>query len=270
MKTASLSQAGRGRDGSVAVVTGASSGIGRELALQLAAGGARVCMVARRANKLDELVERIGNDRAVAVCGDVGDRELCRHAIETAVERFGKLDLLINNAGASMNALFEESDPRVFEDMMRVNYFGSVYMSQYALPHLRASGGSLIFISSVVGKRGFATRSGYAAAKFAIQGLFESLRVEYRGSTVHVGLVCPGYTETEIRSTALGADGRPRAEEGMTAGSVMPAADAAAAILEACAKRRRETVLTTGGKFMVALNRFCPALAERIASRVVG
>ena len=143
-------------------------------------------------------------------------------------------------------------------------------MARHALPWLEASRGSLVFVSSVVGKRGFPTRSGYAASKFAVHALFESLRVEWAGRGIHVGLVAPGYTSTGIRESALGEDGKPRREQGRTSGGVMTAEEAAVAILDATSRRRREVVLTAGGKAMVWLNKWLPRVADRVAARVVG
>ena len=168
-----------------------------------------------------------------------------------------------------MNARFEDAEMAVFEHMMAVNYFGSVHLAKAALPWLIRSAGSLVFISSVVGRRGFPTRSGYAAAKFAVQGLFESLRVEWRGRGIHVGLVAPGYTDTDIRLNALGAGGQAHGDE-TTTGGVMTAADAATAILEATARRRREVVLTRGGRAIVWINKLAPRLADRLAANAVG
>jgi short-subunit dehydrogenase len=125
-------------------------------------------------------------------------------------------------------------------------------------------------VSSIVGKRGFPTRSGYSASKFAVHALFESLRVEWASKGVHVGIVAPGYTDTEIRERALGADGLPRGQQGMTVGKVMSAEDAASSIICAAAKRRREVILTPGGKVMVWVNKLSGGLSDRLAARVIG
>ncbi len=126
-----------------------------------------------------------------------------------------------------------------------------------------------MFVSSIVGKRGFGTRSGYAASKFAVHGLFESLRVEWADKGIHVGIVAPGYTDTDIRASALSADGSSHGETGKTVGKVMSASDAAGAIIAAAAKRRREVILTREGRLLVWLDKLLPGLADRIAARVV-
>jgi len=268
-RSASDAEACRGR---TALVSGASSGIGRALALQLGRAGARVGLVARRAERLEALAREIraAGGESLVLPGDVADAAFCRQAVERVAERFGGLELVVPAAGVSMHASFEASELEVFHRLMDVNYFGSLHFAKFALPHLERSRGSLVFVSSVVGKRGFATRSGYAAAKFALQGLFESLRVEWRPKGVHVGLVCPGYTDTEIRATALGPDGKPTPEAGGTLGTLMSAEAAAAAILRTADRRQRERVLTLGGKLVVWLNRLAPGLVDRVAGRLVG
>jgi len=271
-------------DGRVVIVTGASSGIGRALALKLGKSGYSLGLLARREQKLQEVKSEIIahlqseqpeadpselDARIQVISGDVTNAAYCERAINTVVDQFGQIDCLINNAGVSMNGRFDEVDLAVFEQMMAVNYFGSLYMTHFAWQHLKEHNGSVLFISSIVGKRGFPTRSGYAAAKFAVQGLFESLRAESIGTGIHVGMVSPGYTATEIRFRALGEDGKPRMAEGHTMGDVMQPDDVADAIIKAMDARRREVVLTIGGKAMMWLNRLWPSLADRIAARVM-
>ncbi len=255
--------------GKSVLVTGASAGIGRALGLALGRAGAHVGLVARREDRLRALVDEIGpSARATILVGDVSDEEFVGEAVRTFVAEAGGLDLLINNAGISMNGLVEETETSVFQRMMDVNYFGSLFFARHAMARLEQSRGSLIFISSIVGKRGFPTRSGYAASKFAVHALFESLRVEWADKGIHVGIVAPGYTDTEIRQVALGPDGQPRRAAGHTSGDVMTAEDAASAILRAAAHRKREVVLTRGGNFMVWLNKLAPHLADRVAAKV--
>ncbi len=251
------------------LVTGASAGIGRALAVQLGRSGAHVGLVARRRDRLEALAAELGG-RSTVLVGDVSDEDFVIAAVAEFAAEAGGIDLVINNAGISMNGLFEHTETAVFRRMMDVNYFGSLFFARHALPHLERSQGGLIFVSSVVGKRGFPTRSGYSASKFAVQALFESLRVEWADKGIHVGIVAPGYTDTEIREVALGPDGKPRQAAGVTSGDVMSAEDAAAAILDVAARRRREVVLTRAGKTMVWINKLAPRLADRIAARVVG
>lgn len=255
--------------GKVIIVSGASSGIGEALARRLVDCGARVIGLARRAERLDALEAELGAERFRGFVVDVADADACRSAIARVREEIGRIDGVICNAGVSMNAAFDQASFEVFHQMMAVNYFGAMYLARLCAEDLAASRGSLIFVSSIVGKRGFATRSGYAAAKFAVHGLFESLRAEWRDRGVHVGLVAPGYAQTEIRERALAADGAPRGENGFTTGDVMTADQAAAAIVDCMAKKRRECILTAGGKAMVWLNKLLPSVADRVAARVV-
>jgi dehydrogenase/reductase SDR family member 7B len=255
-------------EGKVVLLTGASSGIGRAMALQLGELGARVALIARRKEVLEEVAQQMGGN-ALVLAGDITDDAFCQRAVEQTAAHFGRVDWLFNNAGVSMNAAFCEAELSVFHRMMDVNYFGSLQMARHVHPWLLQSKGGVVFISSVVGKRGFPTRSGYSASKFAVHALFESLRVEWAPQGIHVGLVAPGYTDTEIRTSALGADGKPRKDSGYTTGGVMTADHAATAILRAAASRRREVILTAGGKAMVWLNKLFPSLADRVAASVV-
>jgi NAD(P)-dependent dehydrogenase (short-subunit alcohol dehydrogenase family) len=252
----------------VALVTGASSGIGAALSRQFVAHGGSVVLVARREARLLALAESLGSN-ALTQVGDVSDPATSQRAVEAAVRHFGTLDVVIANAGISMNGRFVDTKPEVFERLMAVNYFGAVHLLRAALPVLEVTSGSFTFVSSVAGKRGLPTRSGYAASKFALQGLFESVRCELAYSGVHLGMVCPGYTATDIRTVALGPDGQPRNEVGFLSGRVMQPEVAAEEILAAVAARRREIVLTGGGRLLVTLNKMAPGLADRLARWVM-
>jgi dehydrogenase/reductase SDR family member 7B len=253
----------------VVIITGASSGIGREMALSLGKAGGRVVAVARRIEKLNELKE-IAGETMLTIAADVAVEADCQKVIEQTVEKFGRIDVLVNNAGISMNAKFEETDISVFKNLMDVNYFGSLYLSKFSYPHLLETAGSVFFISSVVGKRGFPTRSGYSAAKFAVQGLFESLRAEWVPQGIHVGIISPGFTDTSIRSKAFNADGSLRGADGKTAGKIMSAGDAAGYILDAVSAKKREVILTGAGKFIVGVNKFFPKLTDTIVNKTLG
>lgn len=197
--------------GKVALITGASSGIGRATALRLAGLGARLALTARRADALEEVAAaaRQKGAEALVAPADVTDAEACRRAVAAAVERFGRLDVLICSAGVSMRTLFAETDLRAMEEVMHVNFFGTLYPTYHALPHVKAARGSLVAISSLVGKRGTPTYSIYGASKFAVQGLYESLRIELAPDGVHVGVVSPGHVGTPLRERVLGPDGKP-------------------------------------------------------------
>ncbi|MBM7113748.1 SDR family oxidoreductase [Archangium primigenium] len=256
------------------VITGASSGIGEELAVALAARGARLVLAARDATALERVRERCerAGGRALVVPTDVSDPEACRRLVERAVEAFGGIDVLVNNAGVVMRGRFEQvTDLSVFERLMRVNYLGSVYCTHHALPHLKARRGLLVAVSSLTGKSGVPGRSGYSATKHAMQGFFDSLRIELLGSGVDVFVVCPGFVATPIRSRAYGPDGsvghEDIAEE--QGKRIMDAATCAALILRGMDRRERELVMVPAPRLLMALRALLPGLADRIASRMM-
>lgn len=197
--------------GKVALITGGSSGIGRATALRLASFGVRVAVAARTAQALNEVVEQakaLGVE-ALAVPTDVTDIEQCRRAVETTVGRFGCLDVLLCSAGVSMRGMFAEAEPAALEHVMRVNFYGALYPTYFALPHVKQSRGSLVAVSSLTGKRGTPSYAMYGASKFALRGLYDSLRLELRDDGVHVGVVSPGFVDTPLRERVLDGSGRP-------------------------------------------------------------
>lgn len=196
--------------GKVALVTGGSSGIGRATALRLGSLGARVAVAARGAEALDAVVRELANRGAegLAVPTDVTDSEQVRRAVEQTVTRFGRLDILVCSAGLSMRTYFAGSDLAAMERVMRVNFFGTLYATHFALPHVKKSRGSLVAVSSLTGQRGIPSYAIYGASKFAIQGLYDALRLELRRDGVHVGVVSPGFVDTPLRDRVLGPDGQ--------------------------------------------------------------
>lgn len=256
----------------VVVLTGASQGIGREMALQLAGQGAWLVLAARDAAALEELAElcRQTGGRAVAVPTDVADEAQCARLIEQALAAYGRIDTLINNAGISMWALFEKvTDLSIFERLLRVNYLGSVYCTWHALPHLKKTRGRLVAVSSLTGKTGVPTRSGYAASKHAMVGFFDTLRIELGGSGVAVTVACPDFVTSEIRKRAFGADGRPLGDSPVREREVMSAATCARLILDGAAGRKRELILSARGKLGLWLKLLAPGLIDRIARKAI-
>lgn len=248
----------------VIIVTGASSGIGKALVEESLRLGARVVLAARRIEPMQEIINGESTERYLLVQTDVSSESDCKQLIEKTIERFGRIDVLINNAGISMRALFSEADLSVIQRLMEVNFWGAVYCSKYALPYLIASGGSLVGVSSIAGFKGLPARSGYSASKFALQGFLESVRVENLKSGLHVLIACPGFTASNIRKTALAMDGSiqgesPRAEEKM-----MTAETVAKCILFSVIRRKRTLVLTTQGKLTMWINKFFPGLTDRL------
>jgi short-subunit dehydrogenase len=258
----------------VVVLTGASAGIGRQLALQLAAQGARLVLAARDPAKLDETAAecRALGARVLAVPTDVGDEAQCRGLVERAVAEFGRIDTLVNNAGIGMWARFDEmTDLAPFERIMRVNYLGSVYPTFYALPHLKRTRGRIVAVNSLTGRTGVPTRSGYAASKHAAAGFFDTIRIELEDSGITVTQVFPGFVATEIRERAYGPDGRPLGEGNspVKEREVMTAEECARQIIDAAAKRKRELIMTLRGKIGARLKLIAPRLVDRIAKKAI-
>lgn len=256
------------------IVTGASAGIGRRLAEELAARGAFIALAARDDAALREVAatcERRGG-RAIAVPTDVADPDACKRLVERTVEAFGGVDVLVNNAGISLWARFDEiRDLSVFERLIRVNYLGAVYCTHYALPHVRERKGLLVAISSLTGKTGVPTRSAYAGSKHAMQGFFDSIRVELRHTGVDVLVVSPGFVATDIRARALGPDGQPlgaspRDEERGT----MSVEECVDRIVHAIERRKREVVMTPKAKVGMFIKLVAPRVVDAMAARAIG
>jgi NAD(P)-dependent dehydrogenase (short-subunit alcohol dehydrogenase family) len=195
----------------VALITGGSSGIGRATAVKLAEYGAKVCICARHQEGLDKVVVAAKGlpGEMMAVTADVTSQGDCRLAVEQTVARFGRLDILVSSAGLSMRTFFEGSDLAAMERVMRVNFFGTLYATHYALPHIKQSRGSMVGLSSLTGLRGVPSYAVYGASKFAIEGFYEALRLELKPEGVHVGVFAPGFVNTPLREKVLGRDGKP-------------------------------------------------------------
>lgn len=231
--------------GKVVLVTGGSSGIGRATALRLARHGCQVVVAARDAAALDDVVKHaagLGAD-ALAVPTDVTDADQCHAAVAAAVARFGGLDILICSAGVSMRAYFAGCDLAAMERVMRVNFFGTLYATHFALPHVTKARGSLVAISSLTGKRGIPSYSVYGASKFAIQGLYESLRLELHSAGVHVGIISPGFVDTPLRDRVLGPDGKVWDQQPAPPFRIWPVEKCVDRVIRLIVKRHKEALL---------------------------
>ncbi len=249
----------------VIIITGASSGIGKACAEVFAKAGSKVVISARQQDKLlKTVVELEKYSEVLSVTADVSKEEDCKRLIEEAVKRFGRIDVLINNAGISMRALFEEVDLNVIRQLMDTNFWGAVYCTKYALPHLLTSKGSVVGISSVAGKKGLPGRTGYSASKFAMEGFLESLRTENLKRDLHVLVASPGFTASGIRKTALSKDGSMQGESPLDESKIMQPEEVAQKIYKAVLNRKRDLVLTTTGKLTVFLNKFFPAFMDKL------
>jgi NAD(P)-dependent dehydrogenase (short-subunit alcohol dehydrogenase family) len=251
----------------VILITGGSSGIGRAAALRLAGHGGRIVVAARNKEALDEVVESARASRAemLAVTADVTQVEQCRQAVEATVAHFGRLDVLICSAGLSMRSYFEDSDLAVMQRVMQVNFWGTLYCTYYAVPHIKRTRGSLVAISSLTGRRGIPSYSVYGASKFAVQGLYESLRLELGRSGVHVGVVSPSFVDTPLRQHVLGPDGRPWADPPRVPLPMFPVGKCVDLIVRLIIKRRAQAVLPWRSSLFLKLEQvFGPWIGDRI------
>jgi short-subunit dehydrogenase len=254
--------------GKVIVITGASEGIGAELARQLAAERPRLVLAARRLDALHAVVkqcEALGAE-AIAVRCDVGVEADCKALAASAVARFGGIDVLVNNAGVSGHARLEDvTDFKWYEDMMRVNFMGSVWCTRYALPELRKAKGLIAGVASLAGKVGVPERTAYSPSKFAQAGFFEALRTELMGTGVDVTVVFPGVVATDIRLHGYGFDGKTAGKFGLEEAGAMSVEECARQIVVALRGRKRELVMTTKAKVGLWLKLLAPGIVDRMA-----
>lgn len=251
----------------IVAVTGGSDGIGRALVSMLLARGARVATCGRNHDKLYGLQSEFPSYPLHTVVADVSNENDCRHFIHSTIKIFGGIDILINNAGISMRALLQDTGTDVLHQVMGINFFGTAYCTKYALGSLIERKGIVVGISSIAGYRGLPGRSAYCASKFALQGWLEAIRIELRDNGVHVMWVSPGFVASNIRKVALNSEGRPEAESLMNEKGMMTAEKCAAAILKAVEKKKRTLIMSATGKQTVFLNRFFPALADKLVHR---
>ncbi len=253
--------------GKVVIVTGASSGIGLATAHAFSQQGANVVLAARNyvlLCKIAQQMEETYGIKTIAVGTDVSQEDLCKELIDQVVRTFGKIDVLVNNAGISMRALFIDADLNVLKQVMDCNFWGTVYCTKYALPYLLASKGSLVGVSSIAGYKGLPGRSGYSASKFAVNGFLESIRIENLKKGLHVLIACPGFTASNIRNVALAKDGTQQGESPLDEQKIMSAEEVANYIVKAVHQRKRTLVLTFQGKVTVLLSKFFPAILDKL------
>lgn len=258
--------------GKVIAVTGASEGIGAQLACRISAPGVRLALAARSLDKLERISLECRNRgaEAIAVRCDVSAEADCKRFIDAAADKFGGIDILVNNAGVSGHANFEEvSDFAWYEQMMKVNYFGSLWCTRYALPHLKARDGQLVAISSLAGKTGVPGRTAYSPSKAAQALFFEALRLELRDTGVDVTIVYPGVVATDIRLHGYGPDGKPARKSGLKEEGAMSVEECARQIADAIGSRQRELVMTLQARFGLWLKLAAPALVDRVVLNAV-
>ena len=259
----------------VVIITGASEGIGAEIARQLAAregAGMALVLAARNVDMLAAVAAECAalGAHSLTVQTDVSVQADCKRLVAAAVERFGRIDALINNAGRSAHALFEDvTDLGWYEDLMRVNLWGSVWCTHAALPHLKAARGSIVAVSSLAGLVGVPGRSAYGATKFAMTGFFESLRAELKGAGVSVTTAYPGVVATRIRHRGYNADGGQLGSSSLKEDDAMPVEQCARLIVDGMNGRKREVVMTAKGKIGRLLKLLAPGVVENMALAAV-
>ncbi|RKR83110.1 short-subunit dehydrogenase [Mucilaginibacter gracilis] len=255
----------------VVIITGASSGIGKALATEFAARGANLILAARQYVTLCEIAQSLQqqyNIKAVAVQCDVSVEEDCKLLIKQTMATFGRIDVLINNAGISMRALFNDADLAVLKKLMDVNFWGTVYCTKYALPQIISTKGSVVGVSSIAGYKGLPGRTGYSASKFAMNGFLDSLRIENLKTGVHVMTACPGFTASNIRNTALAKDGSQQGESSMDESKMMTSEEVAKLIANGVESRKRTLILTFQGKLTVFLSKILPSFLDKMVYNV--
>lgn len=226
----------------VVIITGASSGIGKSLAHELGKAGAKLALAGRNEEALQEVSSHYPD--LLVVPTDVTDEAQCKALVEKTVAHFGGIDVLVNNAGITMQTFFDDiQDLSLFHKIMDVNYFGTVYCTFYALPHIKIAKGLVVGISSVSGKVGVPTRTAYCGSKHAMEGFLRSLRIELMETGVDVTVVSPGYVQSEIRKRALGADAKPAGKSKIDESKIMTAEDCAREIHEAMQERKRDLIV---------------------------
>ncbi len=250
----------------VAIITGGSSGIGKALVMKYAAEGYAVVFTGRDAERMKSTEEALneGGHSFLPLALDAASKEDNQKMIDETIQKFGRIDVLICNAGIGMRALFEDLDLDVFKKLMDINFYGAIYAVKSALPHLLESKGSIIAISSINGWRSTPARSAYSASKFAMQGFFEAIRTEVMSRGVHVLVVCPGFTDSNIRKAALAADGQSQGESPRNEKKMMSSEAVAEKTYKAHQKRKRDLILTFQGKMAVLLNKIIPSRLDKM------
>ncbi len=250
----------------VVIITGGSSGIGKALAREFGSHGSKILITGRNAQDLDTAVaelQREGID-AFGFPSDVSREDDNNKMAAAAIQKYGRIDIIINNAGITMRALFEEVEMSVVRKVMDINFFGVLYATRACLPEIIRNKGSVIGISSIAGYRGLPARTGYSSSKFALNGFLEVLRTEMLHKGVHVLTACPGFTTSNIRKRALAKDGSAQGDSPRDEADMMSAEECARHIYNATVNRKKILILTRQGKLAVFLNKWFPVFMDKI------
>ena len=248
----------------VIVITGGSNGIGKALVELMLQKGCRVATCGRNYEKLYELQAGNTGKPLHIVTADVSKEADCKQFIQSVIEAFGTIDVLINNAGISMRALFAETELQTLHTLMDVNFWGTVYCTKFALPQILKSKGTIVGVSSVAGLRGLPGRTGYSASKFAVNGFLEALRTEVSADGVNVMWISPGFTSSNIRNAALNENAEAQKENPLDESKMMSSEKCAAYIVEAIEKRKRNKVLTFLGQRTALMSKFFPKITDKM------
>lgn len=250
----------------VAIITGASSGIGLECAKYFSKKGMKLALAARSLDKLNKLVEEIkaSGGEAIAIQTDVTVVKDCERMVDETLKAFGRIDVLVNNAGISMRDLFIDTEIEVFQRLIETNLMSAIYCTKFALPHLLKTKGSVVGVSSIAGYHGLPGRTAYSASKYGLQGFLDALRSENRETGLHVLVACPGFTASNIRNSALKGDGTLQKESPRIEEKMMQPDDVARKIYNGIVKRKRRVIMTFEGWSAVYIGVNLPALTEKV------
>jgi short-subunit dehydrogenase len=251
----------------VVAITGGSEGIGKALVDALIPLGAKIATCGRNQDKLYSLQVQYSNHMLHAIVADVSRFDDCRNFINSTIDTYGGIDILINNAGISMRALLKDAEVDVIRKVMDINFFGTVYCTKLALNSIMERKGSIVGVSSIAGYRGLPGRSGYSASKFAVNGWLEAVRTELLGTGVNVMWVAPGFTRSNIRNAALNSKGYAQGESPLNERDLMSSQDCAKHIIRAIEKKKRTIVLSFSGKQTLFMNKFFPGLTDRLVKK---
>ena len=257
----------------VIIITGASSGLGEEMAYQFAKAGAKLSLAARATDKLEAVSKKCQTFEAesIVVTTDVSSEEQCKQLIDETVKAFGQIDVLVNNAGFSMSAYLSDiQDLGMLSNMMQVNYMGSVYCTYYALPHLKKTKGQIVAVSSLAGKTGVPTRTGYCASKHAMNGFFDALRVEVAEDGIHVLIACPDFVATGIHERSKDASGNPLGKSHtIDYSKVMTTETCVRQIIVGMEKRKRELIMSPRGRVGQWIKLLFPGFIDNLARKAI-
>lgn len=254
------------------IITGASAGIGKSLAEALASHGAKIAIAARRVERLQQVAAdcRLRGGEVLVVPTDVSDEAQCKELVDKTICTFGRLDMVINNAGLAASALFEDfPDLHLFKQVMEVNFYGAVYCTYFALPYLKQTQGRIVAISSMGGKAALPYNTPYIASKYAMHGFYDSLRMEVSKDGVSVTVICPWWVVTEFHEVQMDKNGKPRGSRGRALYTKnMMTADRCAEIVLASAYRRRREVLMGPGLLAAWFKLIAPAFLDWLAIKI--